>query len=248
MTKTFGMIDIHCHILPCVDDGPQSLNEALAMLKKCELDGITHIVATPHCNQNLRLFCDNVPPHVEKLNEEIAKHGLDVRIFPGTEITLYNVDIFKRNYEEKLYCHLGNDARYSLIEFPWKADRFPEGALELMTWLHERGTQPIVAHPERTAGLRENLDFVRELMDAGCWLQISVDSIVGNNSSLAQKVARQLLSEYSDIVLATDSHNLQRCSGLRIGYEWVRREFGQERETDLRERANQILLHLTKEN
>lgn len=238
------MIDIHCHILPAVDDGPRSLNESLAMLSKAENDGITHIVATPHCNQNLHLFRPEIMPQVMRLNEQAQKHDMKIVVLPGSEIALYNVELYRHNYSEGRYCHLGDAPEYSLLEFPWQRDRFPNGATELMSWLCEQGTRPIIAHPERTPALRENRDIIRSFVEAGALLQITVDSMLGNMSPTARNAARELMEEHENIVLATDSHSLNRSSGLRIGYATVREWFGSAREADIRARTNSILQHI----
>src|SRR4051794_17777884 len=67
------MLDLHCHILPGVDDGAASLEEALAMARFCVRDGITHLVATPHCHRHLRLLRADILPHVARFNEELAR-------------------------------------------------------------------------------------------------------------------------------------------------------------------------------
>src|ERR1035438_10663669 len=73
------MLDLHCHILPGVDDGAASLDEALAMARFCVRDGITRVIATPHCNGTCRLLRFDVLPHVARLNEELAKAGIALR-------------------------------------------------------------------------------------------------------------------------------------------------------------------------
>ena len=214
------------------------------MLSKAQSEGITHIVATPHCNQNLHLFRPEIIPQVAHLNEQAQNHELQIVVLPGSEIALYDVKLYRHNYSEGRYCHLGDRPAYSLLEFPWQRDRFPKGAIELMPWLREQGTRPIIAHPERTPCLRTNFDIIRAFVEAGAWLQITVDSLLGNMSTMARDTARELMEEHEHIVLATDSHGLNRCSGLRIGYATVREWFGASREQDIRTRTNSILQHL----
>src|SRR5436190_19434064 len=102
------MIDLHCHILPEVDDGAASLEEALAMAEFCVRDGITHITATPHCNSRLRLLRADILPHVGRLNEELVRAGLPLTILPGSEIQLTETASYRRDFEAGLYCHLGD--------------------------------------------------------------------------------------------------------------------------------------------
>lgn len=100
---------------------------------------------------------------------------------------------------------------------------------------------PIVAHPERYKFFRDDPAKMRALADAGAWFQVTVDSLVGNHGDMANSMGEQVLTDFSDVVLSTDTHNLNRCSGLSVGYDWVREHFGPDRETDLRERSNRIL-------
>src|SRR4028118_2136670 len=115
------MIDLHCHILPGVDDGPSTIEESLEMLRRMEEDGVTHVIATPHCNQNLPWFRDDLLPLVADLNATIEQHGLAVTVLPGSEISFFNTAIYRDNYLNGHYCHLGDRREYSLLEFLWKA-------------------------------------------------------------------------------------------------------------------------------
>jgi protein-tyrosine phosphatase len=128
-----------------------------------------------------------------------------------------------------------------LLEFNWKRGSYPADAAELISWLRERGIQPIVAHPERHDYFRDDPARLRALADAGAWLQITVDSLLGNHGSAAQTAGEEVLREYDGVVLATAAHNLRRCSGLVAGYAWVREHLGSERTEDLRTRANEVL-------
>src|SRR5438105_4212302 len=125
------MLDLHCHILPCVDDGAESLNEAFAMAKLAVDDGITHIVATPHCQRQFRLFRDDILPHVARLNSQFQQSGVPLVIFPGSEIQVTDSAAYRREYEANLYCHLGDRRAFTLFECPWRRDQFPADAAEL---------------------------------------------------------------------------------------------------------------------
>ena len=80
------MLDMHCHILPEVDDGAASLDEALAMARFCVRDGITHVVATPHCNRHCRLLRADVLPHVARLNANLAAASVPLSVLAGSEV------------------------------------------------------------------------------------------------------------------------------------------------------------------
>ena len=209
---------IHCHILPGVDDGAASLDETLAMARFCVWDGITHVVATPHCHRHCRLMRHDVLPHVARLNEELANAGIALVVLPGSEIQVTDTAAYRRDFEAGLYCHLGDGCTFTLLEFNWKAELYPSDAPELIAWLRMQGMTPIVAHPERHRFFADDPGRLRALVAAGAWLQITVDSLLGNHGWDPKVSGEELLEEYSDAVLATDAHNLRRCSGLSSGY------------------------------
>jgi protein-tyrosine phosphatase len=238
------MLDIHCHILPAVDDGPRTVDEALTMARFCVRDGITHITATPHCHRHLRLLREDILPHVAQFNHALQTECIALKILPGSEIQLTDVAAYRRDYEAGLFCHLGDDPAYSLLEFSWQVKRYPVDAPGHIRWLLEHGTQPIIAHPERHGYFQEKPDRLLALVKAGAWLQITVDSLVGNHGPEPEEAGWDLLRDYPEIVLATDAHRVGRCSGLSIGYRAVSERLGAARAEELRMRADGILRHL----
>jgi protein-tyrosine phosphatase len=238
------MLDLHCHILPGVDDGPESLDDALALARFCVDDGITHITATPHCNRAWRLLRAEILPRVTAFNEDLARARLPLTVLPGSEIQITTSAAYKEDVENGLVCHLGDGRTFTLLEFSWHADDYPPDAPELIGWLRERGLTPIAAHPERQGFFRDASGRLEDVVAAGAWLQITVDSLLGNHGTAAEAAGWQMLETYPDCVLATDAHNLRRCSGLAVGYEEVQDRLGAGRAGDLRARADQVLARL----
>jgi protein-tyrosine phosphatase len=239
------MLDLHCHILPGVDDGPATLDEALAVARLMWNDGITHVVATPHCHRHIRMTRDLVLPHVARFREALADADIRLAVLPGSEIQVFDSRLYRREYAAGVYCHLGDDPAFTLLEFPWDARRYPADAPELVRWLRDRGTTPIVAHPERYKFFRDEPTKLDAVADAGAWLQMTFDSLLGNHGDMPEVFGTAILERYGEVVLATDTHNERRCSGLSAGFEWVRERFGAEREKDLRDRADVILKAIT---
>jgi protein-tyrosine phosphatase len=235
------MLDLHCHILPGVDDGPTLLDEALDVARFCVRDGITHVVATPHCHRSIHLLRTDILPHVERFSDAMAGAGIPLVVLPGSEIQAFDIALYRREFEQGLYCHLGDRAQFTLLEFAWDVRRYPADAPELVTWIRDRGTRPIIAHPERFRFFRDDPSRIQALVDAGAWLQITVDSLLGNHGEMPRESGRQLLADHLEVVLATDAHNLNRCSGLAAGYAWVAEHIGAERALDLRARSDRIL-------
>ena len=111
------MLDLHCHILPGIDDGAASLDEALAMARFCVRDGITHVVATPHCHRHCRMLRADILPHVARLNEELTAARVPLAILTGSEVQVTDAAMYRREFEAGLYCHLGDAPAFTLLEF-----------------------------------------------------------------------------------------------------------------------------------
>lgn len=239
------MLDLHCHILPGVDDGAKSLDISLAMARFYAADGVTHVVATPHCNRAWHNLRADVVPRVRQLNDHLAAHGVPLTVLPGSEIQVVDSAEYRREYAAGLYCHLGDRPAFTLLEFNWVEKNYPPDAVELVRWLRDRGTTPIVAHPERHDFFTREPTRLRSLVDAGAWVQITVDSLLGVNGPTAKAAGEAMLRTYPDAVLASDAHSLRRCSGLRVGFVLVADWLGPEREQQLRANADRVLAAMT---
>jgi protein-tyrosine phosphatase len=238
------VLDLHCHILPGVDDGATSLEEALAMARFSVADGIGYIVATPHCHRHLRLLRSDILPQVARLNEALAEAQIPLTVLAGSEIQVTDTAAYRHDYEAGLYCHLGDNPAFTLFELPWKEALCPPDAAELVCWLRDRGTVALLAHPERFDYLQKDFGRLSALVDAGAWLQITVDSLLGNHGAASQAAGETMLRAFPDAVLASDAHSLRRCSGLSAGYAWVREHLGERPELNLRQRSEVILARL----
>lgn len=239
------MIDLHCHILPQADDGPTTLDESLRMAQFSVEDGISVVVATPHCHRHIHLLRADVLPRVASLNAEVQLAGIPLKVLPGSEIQVIDSITYRREFEAGVLCHLGDGNSFTLLEFNWSRELFPDDAAELIRWIRRQGMTPIVAHPERHDYFRDEPELLPPLIDAGAWIQITVDSLLGNFGPHAQAFGEFFLRTHRDAVLASDSHNMRRCSGLSAGFEWVRKNVGPERANDMLARADQIEAHIS---
>jgi protein-tyrosine phosphatase len=239
------MLDLHCHILPGVDDGPATLAEALQLARFCVADGITHVTATPHCHPHLRILRPQVLAEVARFTVELRRADVPLTVLPGSEIQLADSAVYYRDYEVGLYCHLGDGRDFTLLELPWDHSRYPADAPKVVAWLRGRGMTPIVVHPERQHYFRDVPGRLQALVDGGAMIQLTVDSFLGNFGPIAKAEADRLLRSYPDVVLASDAHNCtDRCSGLSAGYALVRERYGADRADDLRARSERILAKL----
>jgi protein-tyrosine phosphatase len=238
------MIDLHCHLLPQIDDGPQSVEEALDMARFFVADGVTHVVATPHCHRYIHRLRAEILPAVEQFQERLRTVEIPLTVLPGSEIQVTDAEEYRREFEHDVFCHLGDGREFTLVEFNWDRQLFPTDAEELVRWILRQGMQPILAHPERHEYFWEDPTLLDRLVEAGAWIQITVDSLLGNHGPSPSLAADQFLRKHRLAILASDAHNLQRCSGLSAGYQWVHEHLGHARAQDLLLRSQQILRRL----
>ena len=197
------MIDIHCHILPGMDDGPESLDEAIDMCRAAAADGVKWIVATPHFKPGTYEFIG--PRIVEALNALMAavkNRGLDIRILPGAEVTVSPE--MSANLKTGGYLTL-NHGRYFLAEFsplsvPAGWDTF------LVAFLDARLT-PIIAHPERNAWFIRHPEALAAAVQSGVKLQITAMSLTGGFGVEARDFSVHLLRQNLVHVIASDGHS-----------------------------------------
>jgi protein-tyrosine phosphatase len=194
------VIDIHCHILPGIDDGPDDIEESLEMARIASHDGITKIVATPHIKESLHP-AEFIREKVADLNDRLAELEIPVTIFQGADVSS-QVDIsFFRNYTI-------NGTRYILIEFPHIY--LPRNSKEILFSLITRGFQPIITHPERNLSVLNNPKALLEILDEGILIQVTADSITGRFGIDIQECAFYLLKKGTVDLIATDAHSSQR--------------------------------------
>ncbi len=195
-----GMVDIHSHILPGVDDGSKSWEMTLAMCEMAAADGITHMVATPHSDDT---YAYDRRSHEAVLNELRQRMAGRIEFSLGCDfhMSFENITAVRRNPSE--FC-IGK-TNYLLVEFSdFGVSR------QMMKTLEEFldfGLLPIVTHPERNRMLQANPDVIIEMARAGCIIQVTANSLTGFWGSTAKKISEWLLKKNAVHVLATDAHD-----------------------------------------
>ncbi len=198
------MIDIHCHILPGLDDGSSDINESLGMAKMALSDNITHIVATPH---TLNGFFENDPKkierHLEYLNSQLIRHSINVNLYGGAEVHLCS-DMAQK-IENGVISTI-NNSKYCLLEFPNYS--LPPGYQDEIFGLTITGITPVIVHPERLPIFHYDLSVLYKLISMGCVVQITAQSITGGFGKAAMKLSHQMLKRRLAHIIATDAHSL----------------------------------------
>jgi len=200
------MIDLHCHLLPGIDDGPESMDEALEIARASVADGITHAVLTSHVNPDRYPNKKrNLEKAVAEFADALAKAAIPLQVRMGGEARLCPelMDLIAEG--EVPFLGEVKGWRILLLEFPHQV--VPVGSLRFVQSLLRQNIRPLIAHPERNKAIMGNTDKIREFVEAGCWLQITAGSLSGRFGSQAQQVAFKLLDEGCYSLIATDAHN-----------------------------------------
>lgn len=199
------MYDIHCHIIPYVDDGSGGIVDSVEMASLAANSDVKAIIATPHCNipgvfENY--WTDESEQKIQTLNTEFSKRGIDITIYPGQEIFSYG-DVLSKIRKGDLITL--NKSRYALVEFDFKTTESESCAA--VQELASCGYVPIVAHPERYGFVFENPLSLLDLKKDGALIQLNAHSIIGGFGRYPKIVSEYILeNELADFV-ASDAHS-----------------------------------------
>jgi protein-tyrosine phosphatase len=216
------MVDIHCHILPQVDDGAKSWEIATEMCRMAAADGITHTVATPHANEE---YAYNREEHTARLQELQKAAGELPALSLGCDFHFSFDNVQDAIKAPERYSIAGT--LYLLVEFSdFGLSRYINDAIY---HLRAGGLVPIVTHPERNRMLQNHPENVLAFVDEGCLVQVTASSYTGRWGSGARKAAEWLLKHDAVHVLATDAHDTEhRPPVLSAGREAVAKIVGQD--------------------
>lgn len=196
------MVDIHCHILPEVDDGAKTWDVAVAMCRMAAEDGIDHIVASPHANSE---YLYNREEHEQRLDQLRALVAGQLQFSLGCDFHFSYENIQDLLANPDRYC-IGN-TRYLLVEF--SDFSLPPNVGDLLLNLSANGITPIITHPERNPILQRTPKMVLQWAANGALVQVTANSLTGRWGGTAKKVAEFLAKNGAVHVLATDAHNTE---------------------------------------
>ena len=216
-----GYIDMHCHILPSVDDGAKDVEEMKKMLKIAYKEGIRCIIATPHHHPRRGKESAEVLRKKAVILREAA-HEIDAHL--GTEI-YFGQDILDKLQKKEVLTM--NRRRFILVEFS-PSDRF-DYIRQSLQQLQMKGYEVILAHVERYQCLTEDLERVEQLQDMGVLLQVNAGSICGDNGRKIKKTVKTLMDHDMIFCVGTDAHSSgSRAPHMKKAAEYVQKKYGQE--------------------
>ncbi|KIL43017.1 tyrosine-protein phosphatase [Jeotgalibacillus campisalis] len=198
------MIDIHCHILYGVDDGPQNETETLALLHQAIEDGVTDIIATPH-HRNRHFINEkkDVLILVDKVNSLAQENRLSITIHPGQEVRIYGE--IAEDYARDEILNLAGKTNYVLVELP--SSQVPAYTERVLYEMQVAGLIPIIAHPERNSAIMEDPGKLYSLINQGALSQVTAASIAGDFGKKIQKFSIELVEHQLAHFIASDAHD-----------------------------------------
>jgi protein-tyrosine phosphatase len=218
------MIDLHCHMLPGIDDGAADLEVALEMARLAVADGIAVTACTPHIMPGVY---GNTGPQIRQaitaFSGELTKAGIPLKLTTGADVHLAT-DLV-RGLRDGQVLTLG-DSRYFLFEPPHHVmpPRLEHAVFDIMS----AGFQPVLTHPERLTWIEDHYDVMLSLAHAGVWMQITTGSVTGRFGRRPQYWADRMIDEGLVHILATDAHNLRnRAPSMAKARDMVAERLGE---------------------
>ncbi|WP_062351699.1 tyrosine-protein phosphatase [Bacillus kwashiorkori] len=232
------MIDIHCHILPGIDDGAQSEADSIALAKEAVKQGIKKIVASPHHRTSKY---DN-PKHeikdlVTSVNGIFQREGIPLEVLLGQEVRVFGelISEFTDDYIATI-----NEKNYLLVEFP--SNHVPSYSERLFYDLQMHGITPVIVHPERNSQIIEQPDKLYQLIEKGAISQVTAASVAGAFGKKIQKFSLQLIEANLCHIVASDAHNVtNRSFKMDEAFEKIEKEFSIDHSYMYRENAELIV-------
>jgi protein-tyrosine phosphatase len=220
-----GLIALHCHLLPGVDDGCQSLPESLDCAREMVKAGFTHSFCTPHITPIMpRNRIANISVWTQRLQRELDAAGIPLRLIPGGEINL-RPDLVDITTPEELVTY-AFERKYLLCDV-W-ADVLPGFFDSAIRWFQRQGLTVLLAHPERVRAVQRDPDLVDHFRELGVLLQGNLQCLGDPPGSDTNRIAERLLMDGRYFALSSDLHNLAtlpvRLAGIGRAIELVGRQ------------------------
>lgn len=196
------MYDVHCHILPGIDDGPPELGEAVAMARMAQADGTRAVVATPHAARVAAEGGRDALEHrIQAFHQELEAQAINLKVLMGVE-HLLSMELLEE--ATKAGAITLNGSRYLLVEIDFL--QYPPYIDEALFQLQLMGFAPVLAHPERQVNIQAEPGLLAALVGRGVLSQITAGSVLGQFGRQAQHSAEHLLKNSLVHLMASDGH------------------------------------------
>ena len=196
------MIDLHSHILPGLDDGVSSVEEARELARSAVAEGVTAIAATPHVRDDYPTTPAQMEQGVEQLRADFEREGIELEVLHGGEIAFDRIG--ELDDDDLRRFSFGQTGRYVLLEPPYSG--WPLGLDAAVRSLHGRGTTVVLAHPERNGAVQSSPQRLAPLVSAGMLVQLTAGSLAGRLGGAARKAGLALLGAGLAHLVGSDAH------------------------------------------
>lgn len=227
------MIDIHCHLLPEIDDGPQSQAEALVLANMAVKNGITKAVVTPHIHPG-RYENDksNITNCFNDFKELLQNCGVKLELGMAAEVRVCP-EIIPLIAQHKI-PFLGQYEGFEIILLEFPHSHIPPGSDKLVKYLLKEGIRPLIAHPERNKEVMKDLSKLTPFKELDCLFQVTAGSVAGKFGEICQEISKELILRKWVTVIASDAHNeTHRPPDVMQGYKHASLLMGSEYAEDM---------------
>lgn len=225
-SRSGGVADLHAHLLPGVDDGPESLEDAVALVEEMTRQGVEAAVCTPHMfDRRYRVSAEAARRAFAGLQEEVERRGIPVALYLGAEVRLTTEALDA--WAEGAIPRDWGGARYVLVELPMQ--EVPKNWLDVAHEFLVSGVTPVLAHPERYPAMVANGALIEEWVERGGLCQVTWGSVLGTWGRGPQRTALWMLERGLCHVMASDAHDLaKRRPDVREALGRIREQGGEE--------------------
>jgi len=221
------LIDLHCHLLPGVDDGAVDDADSIALFKLAIDDGISHMVLTPHVHpgryENTKR---NLEAPFRRLERLISENQLNISLSVAGEVRLCSEVLSLFSTDDLPFIGKYQGKNVILLEFPHEG--IPPGSDKLVDWLMQRNILPMIAHPERNKAIIRDIKKAGPFIERGCLFQLTAMSITRKFGENPHNIAHQFLSNRWANIVASDAHNIKhRPPILSEAYQTITEQYGE---------------------
>jgi protein-tyrosine phosphatase len=209
------VIDLHCHILPGLDDGPPDLEASVVLARLAAADGTRTIVATPHVREDYPFAIERIAALTAEVNERLAADNVGVTVKAGAEVAISRLSQLDDDTLKQL-C-LGDDTNAMLVESPYQ--QATDTLEDTLFNLQVRGFKPVLAHPERSPSFMSSPERLETLVERGVLCSVTAASMAGRFGRTVQRATRTLFERRLVHDVASDAHDvMRRAPGLTAGF------------------------------
>jgi len=223
------MVDLHCHILPGIDDGAKNIEESLSMLRKAALAGVQTVVATPHF---IRMEYDLEPSKRDKMISELQnvtdERKIEIKIKPGYECFL-TPELLEGRFN-LADLTINSNGKYILVELPMH--NIPLYAEEVLFRINSKGIIPVIAHPERNMDICKKPKILFDFVEKGYVSLLSASSLMGYFGSSIKKASRVMITNNLIHAVASDMHS-PRSNTIDVAFPIIEYLLGNEKAINL---------------